>query len=241
MKLFSRCLVVAKALAVEHGEMVDIATLQENTRVLLHTKGWWANAFAALRVLKRAIALQAPRTARMLGQQRAFAAPRRPTRTLEQVPGVGQSGRRRYSALPTQSKKQILGFEKTRSEIDADLAAGGDSEIEHKLCQFVQSDLDLSALVRRERAPLDPDSYVRRSGGTGGWRNTQRRDEDELVGYLGERFVHEHFMAAGFPDYDASCWVSENRGGYKRQTSDPIIDGCDFRYRRQRWPTHRTR
>ena len=68
-------------------------------------------------------------------------------------------------------------------------------------------------------------------GGTGGWRTTQRRDEDELVGYLGERFVHEHLMTAGFPDFDASCWVSENRGGYRGQNRDPVILGYDFRYR----------
>ena len=76
-------LIVAEALAAEYRETVDIAELQDDTRVLRHTKGWWANAFAALRVLKRAIALQAPRTARMLGRRRAFAAPRSPTRTLE--------------------------------------------------------------------------------------------------------------------------------------------------------------
>ena len=223
-------LIVAEALAAEYGETVDIVALQDDTRVLRHTKGWWANAFAALRVLKRAIALQAPRTARMLGQQRAFAAPRSRHKLWNAFPELGNPGGDALGTS-TQPKKQILGFEKTQSEIDADLAAGGDGEIEHELCQFVQSDLDLSALVCRERAPLDPDSRVRRSGGAGGWRNTQRRDEDELVGYLGERFVHEHFKAAEFPDYDVSCWVSENRGGYKGQTSDPIIDGCDFRYR----------
>lgn len=223
-------LIVAEALAAEYGETVDIAALQDNTRVLRHTKGWWANAFAALRVLKRAVALQAPRTARMLGQQRAFAAPRSRYELCNAFPELGNLVGDALGTS-TQPKKQVLGFEKTKSEIDADLAAGGDGEIENELCQFVQSELDLSALVRRERAPLDIDFRVQRSGGTGGWRNTQRRDEDELVGYLGERFVHEHFKAAEFPDYDVSCWVSENRGGYKRQTSDPIIDGCDFRYR----------
>ena len=223
-------LIVAEALAAEYGEKVDIAALQDDTRVLRHTKGWWANAFAALRVLKRVIAPQAPRTARMLVQRRAFAEPHIQHELWNAFPELGNPGGN-ATGIPTPPKKQILGFEKTQSEIDADLAAGGDGEIEHKLCQFVQSELDLSAIACRERAPLNPDSSVRRSGGTGGWRNTQRRDEDELVGYLGERFVHEHFMAAGFPDYDASCWVSENRGGYKGQTSDPIIDGCDFRYR----------
>ncbi len=223
-------LIVAEALAAEYGETVDIAALQDDTRVIRHTKGWWANAFAALRVLKRAIALQAPRTARMLGQRRAFAAPRSRRELWNAFPELGNPGGDALGT-PTQPKKQILGFEKTQSEIDADLAAGGDGKIEHELCQFVQSDLDLSALACRERAPLDPESRVRRSGGAGGWRNPQRGDEDKLVGYLGERLVHEHFNAAEFPDYDASCWVSENRGGYKGQTSDPVIDGCDFRYR----------
>ena len=223
-------LIVAEALAANTTETVDVTALQENTRVLRHTQGWWANAFAALLVLKRAIALQAPRTARMLGRGGAFAAPRSRHELWNTFPELGNPG---GDALdpPTPPKKQILGFEKTQSEIDADLAAGGDGEIERELCQFVQSDLDLSALAGRERAPLGPDSRARRPGGAGGWRNTQRRDEDDLVGYLGERFIHEHFMAAGFPDYDTSCWVSENRGGYKEHTLGPIILGCDFRYR----------
>ena len=224
-------LTVAEALAAEYGETVDIAALQDDTRVLRHTKGWWANAYAALRVLKRAIASQAPRTAKMLVQRRAFAEPRARHELWNAFPELSKPGGN-ATGISTPPKKQILGLEKTQSEIDADLAAGGGGEIEHELCQFVQSDLDLSALACRERAPLDPDSHGRRPGGVGGWRNTQRRgDEDELVGYLGERFVHEHFMAAGFPDYDVSCWVSENWGGYKGQTSDPIIHGCDFRYR----------
>ncbi len=223
-------LIVANALAPEFGETVDIAELQHDALVLRHTKGWWANAFAALRVLRRAIASKAPQTTRTLGQQRAFAAPRPRHELWKDFPELGKP-RGGGPGTPTQPKKQILGFEKTQSEIDADLAEGGDGEIEHELCQFVQSDLDLSALACRERMPLAPESRVRRRGGAGGWRNAQRRDEDELIGYLGERFVHEYFMAAGFPDYDASCWVSENRAGYRGQTSEPIVHGCDFVYR----------
>ena len=223
-------LTVAEALAAKYGEKVDLAALQDDARVLRHIKGWWANAFAALRALKRAITLQAPRTARALGQRRAFAAPRSRQDLWNSCPELGDVTSD-VNGPPTSPKRRILGFEMTESEVDADLAARGGGEIEHVLRQFVQPDLDLSALARRERAPLDPDSRVRRPGGAGGRRNTQRRDEDELVGYLGERYVHEHFMAVGLPDYDASCWVSENRGGYKGQTSDPIVPGCDFRYR----------
>ena len=223
-------LFVAQAVAARYGETVDITVLQDDARVLRHTKGWWANAFAALRVLKRAIVLQAPRTARMLGQRRAFATLLSRHVLWNAFPELGKLGDDAVGT-PTQPKKQILRFEKTQSEIEEDLAAGGVGEIEHELCQFVQTDLDLSALACRERAPLGPTSRIRRPGGAGGWRNTQRRDEDELFGYLGERFVHQHFAAAGFPDYDTSCWVSENRAGYKGQTLDPIIHGCDFRYR----------
>ncbi|MDE0000652.1 MAG: DUF3883 domain-containing protein [Rhodospirillaceae bacterium] len=223
-------LTIAEALALLYGETLDIAAVKDDARVLRHTKGWWANAFAALRFLKRAIALQAPRTARTLGKRRAFAAPRSRHDLWTACPELGDLNGDANGA-PNPPKKQILGFEKTQSEIDADLAAGGDSEIEQKLSRFVRSDIDLGALAQRERVPLDPDFRVRRPGGAGGWRNIQRRDEDELFGYLGERFVHEHFIAAGFPDYDASCWVSENRGGYKAQTSDPLFHGCDFRYR----------
>ena len=223
-------LYVAKAIAVEHGETLDVTAIQDDVRVLRHTTGWWANAFAALRVLKRAIARQAPRTARMLARERAFAAPRSRHELLTAFPELGnpESDVLRTPSLP---KRLILGLEKTSREIEADLVAGGDGEIERKLCQYVQPGLDLHALARRERAQLGPDSDVRRLGGTGGWRTTQRRDEDELVGFLGELFVHQHFMTAEFPDFDISCWVSENRGGYKGQTPEPIILGCDFRYR----------
>ena len=221
---------VAEALAVEYEETVGFVELQDDTRVLRHTSGWWANGFAALRMLKRVIALQAPQTARVLGRRRAFAAPRAQHELWNAFPELCPPADDAPGTL-TQPKKQILGLEKTQGEIEADLAAGGDGEIEHELCQFIESDLDLSALARRQRTLLDPDFPVRRPGGAGGWRTTQRRDEDELVGYLGERFVHEHFMAAGFPDYDASCWVSENRRGYGGPAPDPIIHGCDFRYR----------
>lgn len=225
---------VAKALAVEHGETIDISKLHDDSRLLRHTKGWWANAFAALRVLKKAIALQAPQTAGVLGKRRAFAAPSSPQELWNEFPELGVPGGN-ASGTPTQPKKQILGLAKTQSEIDADLAEGGDREIERELCQLVKPGLDLSILALGKRSPLDPDSRNRttgrETGGAGGWRNTQRRDEHELVGYLGERFVHEYFMAAKFSEYDISCWVSENRGGYKGQSIDPIILGCDFRYR----------
>ena len=117
-------LTVAEALAAMYGETVDIAELQDNGRVLRHTKGWWANAFAALRVLKRALTLQAPRTARTLGLRRAFAAPRSRHELWNANPELGNLSGDAIGA-PTPPKKQILGFQKTQSEIDADLAAGG--------------------------------------------------------------------------------------------------------------------
>lgn len=222
-------LTVAKALAKKNAETIDSTVLQDDARMLRHTKGWWANAFAALRALKRAITLQAPRTAKILVNGRAFAEIRSELELWNAFPELGNPGNH-ASGAQTPPKKQILGFEKTQSEIDADLTIGSNGEIEQELRQFVQPDLDLSALARRERAPLDSISRARSSPGTRGWRNTQHRDVDELIGYLGERFVHEHFITAGFPDYDTSCWVSENRGGYKSQTSGPIGTGCDFRY-----------
>ena len=223
-------LYVAKALALEQGEVLDASALHDDVRVLRHTRGWWANAFAALRALKRAIVRQAPRTARMLARERAFAAPRFRQELWKAFPelGIPECDALRTPSLP---KRSILGLKKTSKEIEADLVVGGDGDIERKLSEHVQSGLDLRALARRERARLGPDSNVLRRGGTGGWRTTERRDEDELVGFLGELFVHQHLMAGEFPDYNNSCWVSENRGGFGGQTSEPVILGCDFRYR----------
>ncbi len=225
-----RVLDIAKALAVVNKETVDIAAIQADVQVLRYTKGWWANAFAALRTLKIPISSQAPQTAKILEKRRTFAEIRSNDELWKMFPELGDP-RNRPSDHQTPPKKQILGFEKSQSEIDSDLAAGGESEIVRELCKFVRSDIDLSTLANRERARIDSSSRVRKSGGVGGWRNTQRRDEDELVGYLGERLVHEYFMSAKFPDYDASCWISENRGGYKGLTSDPIDFGYDFRFR----------
>jgi len=225
---------VANAIAVKHGETIVISKLHDDSRLLSHTKGWWANAFAALRVLKKAIALQAPKTAGVLGKRCAFATPSSPQELWNEFPELGIT-KGNTSGAPTQPKKQILGLAKTQSEIDVDLAEGGDREIERELCQLVKPSLDLSILALGKRSPINPDSRLprtgRETGGVGGWRNTQRQDERELEGYLGERFVHEHFMASKFPNYDTSCWVSENRRGYKGQSLDPIILGCDFRYR----------
>ena len=125
---------------------------------------------------------------------------------------------------------RILGLEKTSREIEVDLVPGGNGEIERKLRQCVQPDLDLHALAHRARASIELGSDVHRRGGTGGWRTTGQQD-DELIGYLGERFVYEHFLAANFPDFDISCWVSENRGKYEGQASELIGQGYDFCYR----------
>ena len=221
---------VAELLAERNGEAIDATALEHDDRVRRHTVGWWANAFAALRALKRAIARLAPRTARALGRERAFAALRSHRELWKAFPELGdpESGTLHPPSLP---KRLILGLKKTTTEIEADLGMSGDGEIERKLRQYVQPDLDLRALAQRERAQLGPDPDIRRPGGTGGWRTTQRRDEDDLVGFLGELFVHQHFVAADFPDFDISCWVSENRGKYEGQTREPMIYGCDFRYR----------
>ena len=218
---------VAKVLAKQYGEELDVTMLEDDVRVIRHTTGWWANAFAALRALKKAITGTAPLTGRALAQKRVFTVPRSWRELWQAFPELGDPEDETPSIpLPT---IRILGLEKTSSEIEADLVPGGDGEIERKLRQCVQSDLDLHALANQARVSIGVSSDVRRRGGTGGWRTTGQRD-DELVGYLGERFVYEHFLAANFPDFDISCWVSENREKYEGQASELIGHGYDFRY-----------
>ncbi len=220
---------VAKMLAKQYEEDLNVTVLEGDVRVIRHTTGWWVNAFAALRALKRAITRTAPRTGRALARQRAFTAPRSWRELWKAFPELGDPESETPSTpLPTM---RILGLEKTSSEIEADLVPSGDGEIELKLRQCVQPDLDLRALANRARVPLGLSPDVRRRGGTGGWRTTGQRDDDELVGYLGELYVYEHFLAANFPDFDISCWVSENRGKYEGQASKLIGQGYDFRYR----------
>ena len=45
---------VAKVLAKQYEEKLDVTMLEDDVRVIRHTTGWWANAFAALRALKKA-------------------------------------------------------------------------------------------------------------------------------------------------------------------------------------------
>ena len=220
---------VAKMLAKQYGEELDVKALEGDVRVIRHTTGWWANAFAALRALKRMITRTAPRTGRVLAQKRAFTAPQSWRELWKAFPELGDPKSEASSApLP---KIRILGLEKTSSEIEADLVPGGDGEIERKLRQCVQPDLNLHALANQARASIGLGSDAHRSGGTGGWRTTGQRDDDELVGYLGERYVYEHFLAANFPDFDISCWASENRERYDGQASKQIGQGYDFCYR----------
>lgn len=220
---------VAKKLAKQYGEELDVKALEGDVRVIRHTTGWWANAFAALRALRRAITRTAPLTGRALARQRAFTAPRSWRELWKAFPKLGDPESETLSTpLP---KIRILGLEKTSSEIEEDLVPGSDGEIERKLRQCVQPDLDLHALANRARVSIGLGSDVHRPGGTGGGRTTGQRDDDELVGYLGERYVYEHFLAANFPDFDISCWVSENRERYDGQASKRIGQGYDFRYR----------
>ena len=220
---------VAKVLAKQYREKLDVTMLKDDVRVIRHTTGWWVNAFAALRALKKAITGMAPRTGRELAQKRAFMAPQSWRELWKAFPELGDPKDETPSTpLPT---IRILGLEKTSSEIEADLVPGGDGEIESKLRQYVQPDLDLHALADRARVSIGLGPDVPRRGGTGGWRTTGQRDDDELVGYLGERFVYEHFLAANFPDFDISCWVSENRERYEGQAPKRVGQGYDFRYR----------
>ena len=161
---------VAEVLAKQYGEELDITMLEDDVRVIRHTNGWWVNAFAALRALEKAITGTAPRTGRELAQKRAFTVLQSWHELWKAFPELGDPKDETPSTpLPTM---RILGLEKTSREIEADLVPGGDGEIECKLRQCVQPDLDLHALANRARVSIGVSSDVRKT-----WRN--RRMEND--------------------------------------------------------------
>ena len=124
-------LIVANALAPEYGETVDIAELQHgHSGAPTHQRmvGECLRRTPSPEESDRFEGTTNYENAR--AATRRFAAPRARHELWKEFPELGKPGGGGFGT-PTQPKKQILGFEKTQSEIDADLAEGGDGEIEH--------------------------------------------------------------------------------------------------------------
>jgi hypothetical protein len=223
---------VAIPLAKIAGETLQPLGLLGGERVGRFTQGWWANPFAALRALHRAMKAFAPITAEKLHGKRAFAAPRSLPDLWAEFPELGPPSQPEAQPVkPPPKKVQVMGEEKPLPEIEVDLGLGSAGVLGSKLVAHASAGADLSALASRRRDPLTEAQGSRgRAGGGGGGRGRDPR-MDELVGLLGEILVYEQMRCAGYPDFSYACWVSENRGRYLGGAAQASEAGYDFKYR----------
>ena len=125
---------------------------------------------------------------------------------------------------------RCLGLELTAAEIQLDLESGSGGVLGAKLAKAAALGLD-PAILNGTRNPLPPLPGGGGSGGGGGrgGSTTRPRREPELVGDIGEAFVHEWLTAVLGADYGPDCWVSEARERYGLPKSGKDGLGYDFK------------
>jgi hypothetical protein len=115
-----------------------------------------------------------------------------------------------------QLKQSVLGVELTVGELRSDLLAGSGGVLGAKLVEAAAQGLDASLLIGQRRALPSPTrgGGARGGGGASGGAPGRPRREPELIGDIGEAFVHEWLASVLGADYGPDCWVSKSRERY---------------------------
>lgn len=203
---------VAGRLAQVLGESIDPSSVATEGDVALLSRGAWANVYAALSALRESLIELAPETTRRLTSARAFHGPSQIEPLLARIPELSQP-----EPPKPPPRKEVLGLELTDQGLQKDLAAGSAGTLGAMLAEAAAAGLD-PALLRSGRSPL-PEPKKREGGGGGG--PPRRRGgggkplrEPELIGDLGEAFVHEWLALTLGEGYDPACWRSKARERY---------------------------
>ena len=220
-------LAVGAALAPSLGEHIDPKVAAAVPAVARLTTGSWANVYAALAALREVLAKAAPLTTVRLTEARAFHEPTRAEPLMARLPGFAQE---RPAKPPP--KRPVLGVELTDTELRDDLAAGSAGSLGTKLAEAATRGLPtglLGALRTPLPEPLTRDSTGKNCGNRGGGGTGGKPTrEPELVGDLGEAFVHEWLTLALGEHYGPDCWRSKARERYGLPASGVDSLGYDF-------------
>ena len=217
---------VAVRVAATVGETVDAPAILGDAKLAARMRGEWAHVYSALLLLRPMIEKAAPETTKKLSAAHAFRDPTTYVRLVQSIPDLPRAER----DVP-QPKQSVLGQEFTASELRADLAAGATGALGAKLAAAAARGLDPALLSASRSALPPPGTRAKGGGGRGGGGGTstgQQRREPELIGDLGEAFVHEWLGSVLGAEYGPDCWVSKSR---ERYGLPPGNDGLGFDFK----------
>jgi len=213
---------VASRLALSLGELVDVGVLGD-AGLSARMRGEWAHVYAALLALRRLLEATVPLTVTRLSNIQAFREASTLGTLMARLPELGAEPE------APQPKQSVLGVELTARELRSDLLAGSGGALGAKLARAAANGLDPS-LLSGQRAALAAGASGARGGGRGsGGGGPSARLRDELVGDIGEAFVHEWLATVLGADYGPDCWVSKSRERYGLPSCGNDGLGYDFK------------
>jgi hypothetical protein len=195
-------------------------------------KGYWANRFALLSVMRDFIVESARQTARRIKEQRVLAQSQDlPWRELwEKFPELGPVPSEVEETLQKPVKESLLGLNQTKEAMDDELAKGTCGVLGKKLIQQLNKSLDLAKLATISRTEITSPLHGKdKAGIPRKYSKRQDQHQKDRIGLLGEAFVYETLREL-LNDFDYSNWVSENRGKYGFVAPEISGEGYDFHY-----------
>ena len=218
---------VASGIASTIGEYLDPSSVLADPKLTERISGEWAHVYAALAYLRTKFESQAPVTVKKLSTVQAFRDPCTEASLSAKLPGIPRS-----ASTPPPPKRKVLGVELTENDLRATLALGSSGDLGKKLAAAASYGLDM-ALLAAQRSPLPVRSG--KGGGSGGHGGGSsggkghRMREPELIGDLGEAFIHEWLLTIPQLDYGPECWVSKARERYGLPACGDDHLGFDFK------------
>lgn len=217
---------IAQRLAPDYTEDVDASAVLADNALQSRIEGQWAHVYAALARVRVLIERSAPNVVRALSAAQAFRDSTTLTSLLAKFPGASKPGPK-----APEPRISLLGLNLTDSELRNEMSGGGDGAIGQLLVAAAGRPLD-PGLLGGARAPLpaaQPNAPGTRKPGAGGGGGAALRRENEIVGDIGEAFVHEWLATRLAEDYGSDCWLSEARARYGLPPAGNDNMGYDFR------------
>lgn len=122
---------MSQAVAAHLGETIDGDAMRSDHRIESLTGGWWANRFCLLYAFRTALEKVAVRTCQRMSRVGAFRTSMSINEIFEQLPEIHRAGLE--NASKPARKVRILGSHITETDVEVDLAKGGQGELGQKI------------------------------------------------------------------------------------------------------------
>lgn len=219
---------VSTAVAAHLGELLDPHLINNDSRVQLLTKGYWANRLCLVPAFQAILVKAAPATHEHLSEAGIFRSPLSLNEVLALLPGIVR--REEESEKKPVKKLRILGADLAEADAEADIGKGVLGTLGQKIRECAQNDpFAFDTADTRGPVIIQPKQRQGRRGASGrSTRETER--EKALYGQLGEIFVYELLKARAVPGFDEAAWQSANRCQYLGEGRGDDSLGYDFSF-----------